>query len=289
VPVDPDGGAWWSRSAEVVAIGLIALVVGGLLGYLIGHANAPTRTRIVSSGTTGGVVATVPPTTAGVAGGHKPGGGGTRQVVASVKTVSAPASTVTTAKTVARTIAVAKPPTTVAVSKTTTVTSQRTVAAKPKTVTTRTTVAAPPKTVTTSKTVVTPTTTTATVAVTHTLAVTHTTTDTATTTQTVATPAPGSATSSSTTSAPGSPQNFTGSNTQNLGTITVSSPSQLHWSCPGCASSTFMITNGSTDAHPIGVNTPNATSGQAAVQPGTYTNVTVQGTGSWTIAITPGG
>jgi hypothetical protein len=49
------------------------------------------------------------------------------------------------------------------------------------------------------------------------------------------------------------------------------------------------MTNSSSDAHPIGVTSQAASSGQVPVAPGTYTNVTGQGTGPWSVSITPTG
>jgi hypothetical protein len=93
----------------------------------------------------------------------------------------------------------------------------------------------------------------------------------------------------SSTAAPAGTQSFSGANAQNLGTIKVPSQSLLRWSCAGCGSSTFTITNNSSDAGAIGVSAQNATSGETAVAAGTFTDVTTTGSGSWTFTIAPGG
>ena len=73
---------------------------------------------------------------------------------------------------------------------------------------------------------------------------------------------------------------------QSLGTVSLASAAQLKWSCPGCASATFAITYSSSDPAQLAVQAQNTTGGQASVAAGTYTSVTVQATGSWTITIT---
>jgi hypothetical protein len=128
------------------------------------------------------------------------------------------------------------------------------------------TVTAPGKTVTApGKTVTTP-------AVTRTV--------TATQTKTVTT---------STTTTPTGTQSFSGANTQNLGTIHVASQSLLRWTCAGCSGAAFTISNNPGDPGSIGVNSQNAASGETAVAAGTYTAVTVTGSGPWSFTIAPGG
>ena len=41
-----DPRLWWQREAAIVAVGLLMLAVGGVVGYLIGHGNAKTRTVV---------------------------------------------------------------------------------------------------------------------------------------------------------------------------------------------------------------------------------------------------
>jgi hypothetical protein len=95
-------------------------------------------------------------------------------------------------------------------------------------------------------------------------------------------------TTSSTATTPTGPQSFNGADTQNLGTIRVASQSVLKWSCAGCATTTFAISNNSNDASTIQVNSRAAASGQTVVDAGTYTDVTVTGTGPWSFTITSG-
>jgi hypothetical protein len=96
-------------------------------------------------------------------------------------------------------------------------------------------------------------------------------------------------TSSSTATTLAGPQSFNGADTQNLGTIRVASQSLLKWSCAGCSSTTFAISNNSNDASTISVNSRAAASGQTVVDAGMYTDVTVMGSGRWSFTITPGG
>jgi hypothetical protein len=96
-------------------------------------------------------------------------------------------------------------------------------------------------------------------------------------------------TTSSTATTPAGPQSFNGADTQNLGTIRVASQSLLKWSCAGCSTTTFAISNNSNDASTISVNSRAAASGQTVVDAGTYTDVTVTGSGPWSLTITPGG
>lgn len=199
---------WWQREMAIVAVGILALLVGGAIGYVLGNSNTKTKTR----------------------------------------TVAAPAKTTTVVST----------PTTT------------------RTATSETTVTTPQKAVTIpTKTITVPTAAkTVTVAVTHT--VTHTTTVAA-------------APSTSTTPTASGTQTFTGTNATNVGTVSVPTQSQLRWSCAGCGSTGFTITNNPHDASSIPVNSQGATSGQAVVAAGTYTNVMVQGTGPWSVTITAQG
>jgi hypothetical protein len=202
----------------VIAVGVLMLAIGGVLGYLIGHANAKTKFKPS--------VASTPRT---------PASGPTR--------------------------------TTTLTASTTLTTPARTITRPAKIVNHVRTVTTPARTVTTSQPakIITKTTT-------------------RTITSTITTTASASTTSSSTSTGT---QSFNGTNTQNVGTIHVATPSTLRWSCAGCATTTFSITNSSTDPTPIQVQAQNATSGQANIASGTYTNLTGQGTGPWSFTITP--
>ncbi len=89
------------------------------------------------------------------------------------------------------------------------------------------------------------------------------------------------------------PQVFTGSGTENLGTINVPVASTLHWSCPSC--SVFSVTaHTSSYTQTIAVDSSSRTSGVTAVEPGTYGEAQVisdegaSGGSGWTITISPG-
>jgi hypothetical protein len=210
-PPDRQTALWWQREMGIAALGIFALLVGGVVGYLVGNSNTHTKFR-------------------------------TRTVAGAVRTVTTPGHTVT-------------------VPGGTTTTPGNATTTPGKTVTT------PGKTVTTpGKTVVKPS-KTATVTVTQTKTV----------------------TSSSTTTAPAGPQSFNGSGTQNLGTIRVANQSVLKWSCAGCSTATFAIKNNSNDGSAIQVNSTNAANGQTVVDAGTYTDVTVTGSGPWAFTVTSGG
>jgi hypothetical protein len=91
-------------------------------------------------------------------------------------------------------------------------------------------------------------------------------------------------------SPPPAPQVFKGNGDENLGTISVSTPSTLHWSCRSC--SVFSVV-GSGGTVYIGVDSQEHTSGVTAVEPGTYHSVGVtvdegEGSTGWTITISPG-
>jgi hypothetical protein len=81
-------------------------------------------------------------------------------------------------------------------------------------------------------------------------------------------------------------QSFSGADTENLGTIRVKHGSELYWSCDGCSDSNFIINN--SDLNSIEVNSLDATSGKTYVDAGTYHDVTIEGTGSWSVSIHPG-
>jgi hypothetical protein len=103
---------------------------------------------------------------------------------------------------------------------------------------------------------------------------------------------PATATQTTQTTPPPEPQTFKGSGSENLGTISVSVPSTLHWSCSSCnVFGANAISTSGTET--ITVDAPGRTSGVTAVEPGTYhsvgviANETEAGSG-WTITITPG-
>src|SRR5579871_1729434 len=39
----PDAARWWQNQLAVVAVGLLMLALGAVVGYLVGHSNAKTR------------------------------------------------------------------------------------------------------------------------------------------------------------------------------------------------------------------------------------------------------
>lgn len=95
------------------------------------------------------------------------------------------------------------------------------------------------------------------------------------------------------------PRTFSGHGTnadEALGTITVGNESVLTWSCPGCTSSNFILHD---EEYELSVNALDETSGQIALKPGTYKNVTIFVDGSfntttfqeespeWSFTITP--
>jgi hypothetical protein len=80
---------------------------------------------------------------------------------------------------------------------------------------------------------------------------------------------------------------ITDSSTENVGTINVEVESTLHWSCPGCAQSNFIINNSNSDSHQITVNALNETSGETVVDEGVYHDFEIEATGEWTIKIMP--
>jgi hypothetical protein len=88
------------------------------------------------------------------------------------------------------------------------------------------------------------------------------------------------------------PQTFHGNGVENLGTVTVSVPSTLRWSCPEC--SIFSITASSEGSAVIALDSQKHTAGITAVEPATYHSVSVQAyseggvAGEWTVTITPG-
>ena len=118
-----DPRLWWQREAAIVAIGLLMLGIGGVLGYVIGHANAKTRVVVatrpgISTVVTHTATVTTPGQTVTTPGHTSP--------VAHVRTVTTPGKTVTTP---GKTVSVKQPPrivhstTTKTVTQTTTVTT----------------------------------------------------------------------------------------------------------------------------------------------------------------------
>jgi hypothetical protein len=105
-PPDPRA-AWWQQEGAIIGVGLLMLVAGGLLGYVIGHSNAKTRTV-----PRGSAVVAAPPATTTAPGATTtlttsttvttPAKGQTRTtqtrtLVAKARTVTLPAKTVTVA------------------------------------------------------------------------------------------------------------------------------------------------------------------------------------------------
>lgn len=86
------------------------------------------------------------------------------------------------------------------------------------------------------------------------------------------------------------PQTFSGSGEKDdVGTINVDNESVLTWSCPGCGESNFSIID---SEYELFVNELDETSGQIAVKPGTYKDVTVESgccfeMHEWAFTITP--
>lgn len=225
-PYPPERSLWWQHELAIIAVGLLMLLLGGFLGYLIGHSKARVRT-----------VASTP-------------GGQTHTVVVEHST-----STVTSPNTAsANAGSTTSPANTVVRTRTVTVPRTRTVTVPARTVTVR----QAPKTVhlTTTRTI------------------TRTSTSISTTTAS-SSQAPSTA-----------PQSFNGSGAETLGTIHVTSAATLKWSCPGCSSGTFAVTNSSNDPSQLSVQAQNTSSGQAPVAAGTYTGVSVQANGSWSFTIT---
>lgn len=98
-----------------------------------------------------------------------------------------------------------------------------------------------------------------------------------------------SASSSSTTSSPqaASGQSFSGNGTQNLGTIRVSHPSKLEWTCHGCSS--FAVVSEPSNTNNAITIVSTFGSGSSVVDPGNYPATDVVAVGSWTIHIVPAG
>lgn len=115
--------------------------------------------------------------------------------------------------------------------------------------------------------------------------ITHTATDTLTHTVKLSSIPPVTTTTTVTTTVTTLPvpsSSFSGNGGENLPTIHVSQPSLLQWTNDG---SLFSITSPSDE---IFVNSQGS-SGSSQVQPGTYTGVSVNADGNWTIKIVPEG
>jgi hypothetical protein len=88
---------------------------------------------------------------------------------------------------------------------------------------------------------------------------------------------------------PERPQTFTGAGSENLGTISVTSPSTLEWTCRGCL--VFGLNGATSDySATIGIDSSSHSSGVTAVEPGTYKSVSViadegETNAGWTIHI----
>jgi hypothetical protein len=81
---------------------------------------------------------------------------------------------------------------------------------------------------------------------------------------------------------------FTGSATENLGTVNVETESVLTWTCSGCSESNFII-NSSSGPTSVLVNSLKETSGHTVIDEGTYKDFDVEGEGAWTVRISPNG
>lgn len=120
-----------------------------------------------------------------------------------------------------------------------------------------------------------------TVTVTHVVVHTHTVTQTQTAAPTEQTAAP--AESSGSTGGEGS---YSGNGTKNLGSITVSQPSVIHWRATEGLFELEGFTSGYQ--HSIGIASK-ASSGESVIEPGTYHEVQVDALGEWSFTITPQG
>jgi hypothetical protein len=118
---------------------------------------------------------------------------------------------------------------------------------------------------------------------TRTVTVTRVVVHTHTQTQTAAAAAPSEPSSGG--SSQGGGHSYSGDGTKNLGTIIISQPSTLHWKAEG---GVFGVTGATSGyEHSIGISSQ-ASSGESAVEPGTYKEVNVIATGAWSITISPG-
>ncbi len=83
----------------------------------------------------------------------------------------------------------------------------------------------------------------------------------------------------------GGGKSYEGNGTKSLGRITVSQPSTIHWHSSG---SFFGMTALSTGKDKDIAVSSQSSSGESAVEPGTYEEVSVIGEGDWGITISPG-
>jgi rubrerythrin len=81
---------------------------------------------------------------------------------------------------------------------------------------------------------------------------------------------------------------LSGSASENVGTVNVETESTLTWTCEGCGESNFVI-NASSGPTGVLVNSLKETSGHTVIDEGTYKNFEVEGTGPWTVKISPNG
>ncbi len=86
-------------------------------------------------------------------------------------------------------------------------------------------------------------------------------------------------------SSAGGGKTYSGNGSKSLGTVEVSQPSTIHWHAAGG----LFGMDGCTDPceHTIGISSQ-ASSGESAVEPGTYKEVSVASSGEWSISISPG-
>ena len=124
-PLDPrtERALWWERQMVVIGIGVFMLLVGGLLGYLIGHsaaktrtvvAHAPARTQTTTAPASQSTTTVTTTTTATTP---------IKQTTVRTRTVTTPGRTVTAPT---KTVAVSPPTRTVTVTTTSTITHTKT-------------------------------------------------------------------------------------------------------------------------------------------------------------------
>src|SRR6202035_412881 len=79
---------------------------------------------------------------------------------------------------------------------------------------------------------------------------------------------------------------YAGNGTKEIGTVTVTAPATIHWTCSRCAF--FSLTSMPSGTSFIAISSTRA-SGTSAVDPGTYQAVRVISNGDWTVRITAHG
>ena len=104
-------------------------------------------------------------------------------------------------------------------------------------------------------------------------------------TRTVTAAAPAPTTPAATTPASTGANEYAGNGVKQVGTIIVTAPSMLTWTCSGDCSQ-FDVNSSLTDANNLSIAS-SGTSGQSAIGPGTFHDVGVISTGSWTFQIIP--